>query len=138
MKKKLDEKYDIQDISKALVEVGEIRSVIWEYVGEQDFKKTLKKVKEGSLEDFRAEVIYGLIEDCIHEGGWEVGSFGIYSRDVDHPVEMVIYEYCGIYYIEGMYLDPIGYFYSKEAAASFGSKQWNKDKKTQDWREDLP
>ena len=138
MKKKLDEKYDIPDVSKALIDVAEVRSVIWEYVGEEDFKKTLKKVREGSLEGYRAEVIYGLIEDCIHEGGEEVGSFSVYSRDIDHQVELVIYEYFGIFFIEGMYLDPIGYFFSKEVAASFGSKQWNKDRKTQDWREDLP
>jgi hypothetical protein len=137
MKKKLNERFDISDVSKTLIEVEEIRNIISGCVGEYEFKKTLKKVKDGTLDGFRGEVVYGLIEDCIHEGGEEVESFGIHSSGVDHRIEVVIYEYLGIYFIEGMYLDPIGYFYSREAAKSFGYYYWDKDKKTQDWREDL-
>lgn len=137
LKKSLTEKVDLLEISKVLTEVEEIRSVISENVSEEEFKKTLKQVKEGKLDGFRGEVIYGFIEDCIREGGEEVDSFSINRGGIDHQVELVIYEYFGIYFIEGMYLDPIGYFYTKEAAISFAYHHWNKDKKTQDWRQDL-
>jgi hypothetical protein len=137
MKNKQIERFDIPDISKFLIGIEEIRNIIWEYVGEGDLKKTLRKIEEGTLDGFPAEVIYGLIEDCIHEGGEEVESFGIHSRDIEHQIDVVIYEYSGIFFVEGMHLDPIGYFFSKEAAKSFAYSHWDKDKKTQDWREDL-
>ncbi len=137
MKKNLPEIFGITEISKKLVEIEDVRNVIWEYVGEENLKKTLKKIKEGTLESFQGEVIYGLIEDCIHEGREEVGSFGIHSNGIEHQIEIIIYKYYGIYFIEGMYLDPTGYFYSRDAAISFGRHHWIKDKKTQDWREDL-
>jgi hypothetical protein len=114
---------DLGAACKVLVESTAVQALVKKKVGEKHLPAAMALMKAGKLEGPLGDKLHDFLSDTIENKSDAVWSGLIPQEDDEYPVNVMAFH--GVFWVQAMEYDPIGYFLSEDDAVSFTRSNWD-------------
>ena len=113
---------DLGTAIKVLAKSRAVQALVKSSVGAAQFSDTLMRMKTGTLQGIIGDDIQDLLADAILNDSKVVWSRVIRQPHDNYPID--VYEFHGVFWVNALEYDPVGYFLSKQNAVSYAWSEW--------------
>lgn len=114
---------DLADACKVLAKSRSVQALLKEEVGSDSYPEAHKLMKAGKLDGDLGATVHDLLLDTIEDQATTVWSGFIHNDSDNWPVR--VNEYHGVFWVDALESEPVGYFLDKACAISFARSNWD-------------
>lgn len=114
---------DLDAACEALAESAEVKALVRKKVGQKNLATAIAQMQAGKLEGPLGDMLRDFLSDTIEYESEAVWS-GLIPQEYDE-YSVTVMEFHGVFWVQAMEHDPIGYFLSQDQAVSFTLSNWD-------------